>query len=373
MAMKKIIVSIALVLLAGAAQAQARIAKVPFEWINGSIFVRATVDSIEGRYFVDTGAPMAILHSRAQKSEFQKLGEMPIIDPNGKRTDGIPVVHIKSLEMGEYHTRAGGLQALVLPKDDGLEFTGSDGVVGASLMAEMVVRFDSRQGIITLSDSVKQYGLKEKDGMPMRMTPAGHIFVNVKMGKKATEEVMFDTGSNNFLSLSEKGYNQLNEAGVLEPIATIKSPNNRRTNRVKTQKFDVGRGKFANVTADVLTGGPVSLLGVQLLKHGIVTIDYPNKRFYFEPFSKKRVDIYEPVWDITIKSVMQKLHVATVWDNVDPRVEPNDEVVAVDGITYEGDDADNYLKLQRESTATKHEITIRKKDGTEFTVTSYKK
>ncbi len=360
--MRKAIAILSLLFAVGAAQAQT--AEVPFKLINGSIFVDATVDSIEGRYFVDTGAPMALLHHRAQKSNYQPIGRMPIIDPRGQKTEGVPVVLINSLEMGQFRT-SGGLQVLVLGKGDNLEMTGADGVIGSNFLTQMVVRFDPRREVIILSGSVEPYGLSEEDGIPMRVGAAGHVFVNIDMGNGVVEEAMFDSGSKNLFEMSGGAYERLAGGPAIEIID--------ESRRVKIHEFNVGSGKFTDATAGVLRGGPVSLLGAELLKYGIVTLDYPRQRFYFEPFSDEPVDAYEAVWDVRIMSVGGELRVASVSGDADPRIERHDLVAEVDGVEYKGDKTVEFLAIQRDGTATERLITIRKKDGTEFTATSRKR
>jgi hypothetical protein len=270
--MKKVVLFLVFVLTAGAARAQT--AEVPFEWINGYIFVDATVDSITGKYFFDTGAPMSLTHARAQKGNYTPIGVMPIRDVHGRMTDSIAVVVVRSLEMGQF--RGGGLQVLALNKGNIVEVTGADGIVGSNFLTQMVVRFDSRRGVITFSGSVEPYGLTEQDGLPMRVEAAGHAFVNLDLGHGIVEEAMFDTGSNDLLDLSASARGRLDGGPAITPS---------EGRSVTVGQLNIGRGKFTDVAAGVL-GGPSTLLGAQLLKHGIVTLDYPHNRFYFEPYDK---------------------------------------------------------------------------------------
>ncbi len=379
--MKRAIFFLSLLLTVGAVKAQT--ALVPFEWVKGCVFVDATVDSITGKYFVDTGAPMSLLHSRAQKSNYQEIGRIPIIDVFGNKTEGIPVVVINSLEMGQFRMPPGGLQVLVMNEGDPTEVMGIDGIVGCNFLSRMVVRFDSQQSMITFSGSVEPYGLTEEDGIPMRVEPAGHVYVEADLGNGIVEEAMFDTGSSNFFSLGHDAYGRLSELGVIDSVATIYgsgsvgasgiSGASKGTNRVKIGEFNLGYGKFVDVTSDVLQGGPNSLLGAKLLKHGIVTLDYPHKRFYFEPYNDEPTNAYEAEWDVMIMSIGGQLRVATVWSDVDRNVEPGDEVVSVDGIGYSGPEIEEFLRLQREGDNTERQIVIRKPDGAEYTVISRKR
>lgn len=366
----------------GAVRAQGQTAEVPFEFVKGCIFVEATIDSITGKYFVDTGAPMTLLHDRAQKGDYQEIGRVPIIDVFGNKSEGIPVIVVNSFEAGQFIMPPGGLQVLVKEQGDPLEAMGIDGIVGSNFLSNMVVRFDLRRGVMILSGSVEPYGLKPGDAIPMRVGEAGHAFIEIDLGHGISEEVMFDTGSKNLLSLGGSAYKRLLNGPAMDSVATIRGSGSvggagtskaRDTKRVKIGEMNVGGGKFADVTSNVLAGGPVTLLGAELILYGVVTLDYPNRSFYFEPFEDSVVNAYEPVWDVMVGAFSGELKVATVWSDVDTRVEVADAVVSVDGVSYGSDEVEKFLTIQREGTATEREIVIRKEDGTQHTVISRKR
>jgi predicted aspartyl protease len=377
--MRKAIAILALLLVVGAARAQT--SEVPFYWQNGYIFVDATVNGITGKYLFDTGATMAIMHSRAQKGTFETIGEMPILDSSGKKSAGMPIVKLQSFSLGEMNS-GGGVQALVLNEGNVLEMMGIDGVVGSSFLAPMVVRLDSRRGVISFSNSVEPYGLKKSYGIPMRIEPAGTAFIDIDMGKGVTEQALVDTGANDFFNLSYNAYERLKDGPAIDTIATILGvgsigatgygKNEKKDHRIKIGELTIGRGKFVNLSTETVQG-PLSLLGVKLLEHGIVTLDYPNRRFYFEPFDHRRVNMYEPEWDIMAGGFRGELRIATKWKTADPNAEVGAQVLSVDGIDYTGDPM-SFLPIQRKKTdATERVMTIRKKDGTEVTVTSHKR
>ena len=68
--------------------------------------------------------------------------------------------------------------------------------------------------------------------------------------------------------------------------------------RIKIPQIKIGRGKFQNITAETMTS-PISLLGTKLLDYGIVTIDFAQGLFYFEPYDESTLpDLYRKRWNI---------------------------------------------------------------------------
>ena len=99
--------------------------------------------------------------------------------------------------------------------------------------------------------------------------------------------------------------------------------------RVCFPLLSVGATKFANVSAETATP-PYTLLGVELLEYGEVTIDYPRRRFYFEPYEEK-FDLTEKHYDMALRVKDGDLVVSEVWSAMKGVVDIGDKVLRING------------------------------------------
>ena len=152
---------------------------------------------------------------------------------------------------------------------------------------------------------------------------------------------MFDTGVPELLTMNEKDYlllAQIYAATVvhkgkgtlgagLEGLAEPK-----HLKQVRLDKFTLGGKSFKNPTCLVASDVP-TILGAEVLRYGIVTIDYPRGRFYFQPYKQSPVDLSKaaPIWSVSILPARGKFEIATVWEPLIDRVDIGDEVIAVNG------------------------------------------
>ena len=102
--------------------------------------------------------------------------------------------------------------------------------------------------------------------------------------------------------------------------------------QVRLDKFTLGGKSFKNPTCLVASDVP-TILGAEVLRYGIVTIDYPRGRFYFQPYKQSPVDLSKaaPIWSVSILPARGKFEIATVWEPLIDRVDIGDEVIAVNG------------------------------------------
>jgi len=108
------------------------------------------------------------------------------------------------------------------------------------------------------------------------------------------------------------------------------------------------------------THGSSSLIGANLFKYGNVTLDYINKKFYFEPFENESKDLAEKSWPFipTIKD--GKIIIGMVWEKTwTGKINPDDIVVSFDGKNYENMDFCDALIGDNTSKNTKATLVLK--------------
>ena len=114
----KRILSLILLLLGGLGISQAAFyTRIPYQNVAGKMQVKVSVGGVEGTFIFDTGAPVCLTHSFAQKVNLTKIQEMKFVDSNGQEFTWAGVypglVYAGCLEgerYGVYESAGGGVR-----------------------------------------------------------------------------------------------------------------------------------------------------------------------------------------------------------------------------------------------------------------------
>lgn len=339
--MGKTYLSIMLLLLVfsgtGRAQGQKFHVEIPYEEVRNQIIIKALVDGVEGRYIIDTGAPSCITHSRLMKSPGKEVFKKAIVDAHGQEG------YMRQTAMESFIV--GGINFAKLPvlvMDEGhlIEVFDVDGIIGNNILSFVVVRIDSKRKVVILTDNAEQFKIDPRASIKMVPNHQKQVLLDINLGNGASEQIMFDTGSGAFYELNEPSYDELKDCSSMETLSTgfgasgvgaIGEEQAGKKYRVKIGDFRIGMGKFANVVTETMIG-PCSRIGARLLDYGIVTIDYPNGYFYFEPFEEKSVDMYRKNWNVDITISGDQLVAGCVWDSARKEgLEGGERVISING------------------------------------------
>jgi hypothetical protein len=104
--------------------------------------------------------------------------------------------------------------------------------------------------------------------------------------------------------------------------------------KVSVPQLKINNATFKNVIVET-TYGNSSRIGAGLFDYGLVTLDYKNKKFYFEPFSTTNYDLKTKDWPFAPTIKDGKLVVGIVWGEIWRQVIiPGDEIVEFNGKVY---------------------------------------
>lgn len=339
--MRKRYICIVLLLLVfpgtGWAQGQKFHVEIPYEEVRHQVIIHAVVEGIEGRYIIDTGAPSCITRTRSLKSPGKEIFKQAIVDAHGQEG------YMRQTSMESFIV--GGINFAKLPvlvMDEGhlIEVFDVDGIIGNNILSFVVVRIDSKRKVVILTDNAEQFNINPRASIKMVPNHQKQVFLDINLGNGASEQIMFDTGSGAFYELNEPSRDALKDCSSMETLGTgfgasgvgaIGEEQAGKKYRVKIGDFRIGIGKFTNVVTETMIG-PCSRIGARLLDYGIVTIDYPNGYFYFEPFEGGSVDMYRKNWNVDITFSGGQLVAGCVWDSArEEGLEGGERVVSING------------------------------------------
>ena len=308
--------------------------EIPYETVNGKLFVYVEVVGKKAKFLFDTGAPLAVSKELAARSGI--IHDNILIDAYGNK-DSALVVRLDSI-------RLGSLVFKNIPAISGMpdfyKCWDVEGVIGSNLLRNSIVRIDPVGHLIILTDQADKLGLANKKSIPLI---ASGIQSDPKIGVlfkgKVNLLLGFDTGDASFLRISEDNMDQLKRSGAYEILARGYGSHNfsgsgteRNADKylLKVPFLNVGDGLFQNVVFETFKS-TFPAIGSKLLEYGSVTLDYIHGKFYFDA-ARFTNDLAGKQWSFQPSFTDNKLVVGVVWEDGEAQVTPGQQIIAVDGI-----------------------------------------
>jgi predicted aspartyl protease len=289
------------VLLAGAAHAECvmnRAAVLPITLWQNKLLVPVTVNGVEERFFVDTGAAVTTLSDTlanalniprdfdqtmdvfgvAGRESHLYLGEVDSIDVGGVelKKHSFPVAAFGSFMLADGHSHA-------------------DGLIGADILSHFDVDIDIPHRQVAFwrvqgCSVVKPDWPGNASSVPMQIAPSRNITLPVRIDG-AMLDLMLDTGAGDLLLSTRAAARAGATPEVLEESRQFTGYGvNDRSYAVWLHVFrrvEVGAQVYGDVRAVVVNRGRYldqgdGLLGVEFLKRGRVWISYSTSTFFTE-------------------------------------------------------------------------------------------
>jgi len=199
-----------------------------------------------------------------------------------------------------------------------------DGFIGSNLLKNSIVQIDFKNKTLILTNNKHDLKLDKSNSTKMELIgeqSSPLIFIEIKGKMNARDQVLIDTGMDGFYDLSHRSYDIFKNNDVLKNIATAKGGNivslfgnaeQTEQHRVFIPKLTVAGTLFEKLVTTTTTDD-VSRIGTDMLKHGIITIDFKNKRFYFDTTGQP-IDVSKPLPGFSPTVIDGKLSVGYVWD-----------------------------------------------------------
>ncbi len=328
-------------LFACALTAQSFRAVAPFTNENGKLLTEVSINGIKGRFLLDTGAPTCVSYSFAQRAGLT-LGEVVKgSDSNGQGVN-TQLVTIPSLLFGGANFTQ--LQALCWEEGNPTEQF-IDGIIGYNLMQLGTSIFDLRRQRFTFTTAPRPENPEaERYALPL-LAGKAYPYIPIRFDAQTADTVMFDSGAADFYEMSAKRFARLSLSdtalvrllgrgvGVLSMgAAGLERPSEKH--RLLFPNLHLAEAKFRNVVS-ITTSAHDSRLGSELLQHGIVVIDFPQRKFYFLPYEPASTpDLYTKEWDVVITVADSFLTAGMVWDERLP-IRSGDRILAVNGKRFD--------------------------------------
>lgn len=183
-----------------------------------------------------------------------------------------------------------------------------DGYLGSDFFSGRIVQIDIINKRILLANTLTKVDVENHHVSDMKFISERQNIpiIRIKhLGKEASEDVMFDTGStNHFYRMRKDVFGQLLQTGLLNDFQIIDTldQSSNGSGLFGKQKDSVNfivildsiefvGATIRNCPAVTFDSDRISIAGAPFLRYGISTLDFIHKKFYFSPYRKDSIDL----------------------------------------------------------------------------------
>ncbi len=347
---------------------------IPYNNVRGLIIVEPEINGKKYKFMVDTGAPAALSQNTFEELNIPKTCRVNMEDSSAK-TDSVITTIIPNIKLVDLNFT--DVPAVVLPANIIFDCLNIDGIIGSNMLRNSIIRFSSKESSLTITNSTKELNLKKKESTRIELMKekfaSSHPLIRIDVENKklkGREQLEFDSGMTGLYQISLNHFKVFNEHKIFKDIHQSRggdnigfcgNENDTLSYFARIPKMQICKTELKNISLTTTPG--IERVGAGLFNYGIVTVDFINKRFYFESY-KESFNLFHKEYPIEIKVEDGKLLVATVWnENLKKQIKEGDQIVKVDSVDYEYVEA---CQILNNFNITDHNVlTIKSTDGCE--------
>lgn len=322
--------------------------EIQFEYVNGKIIIPILINEKTYRFLLDTGAPNLITKKLAETLKQKSLQEIKVSDANDNKSS-MNFVELPNITIGNVVFE--NSVALSSNDDGNLVFDcfNLDGFIGSNLLRNSILQIDTRNKTLIITNDEKKLKLNKKNSIELSLIgnqSSPYIWIKLKGKNSGKEQVLLDTGMKGFYDISIRNYSLLKNENIFKIISTgIGSKeiglfgNSKDSEQLKIflPEMKISNSSFLNIST-ITTNDKNSRIGIELFENGIATLDFKNKKFYFDQYGIN-TDLNEKQLGFSATILNQKLSIGIVWDEkLKDKIFSGDEIIEINGKNYE-----NYL------------------------------
>ncbi|WP_430816060.1 aspartyl protease family protein [Carboxylicivirga sp. RSCT41] len=349
-------------------------AEMPFEYIHDKIVIKASIDGVEGRYLLDTGA-MCILFKDSTHRSFSQSREISIGDATGKK-------EMARLVVSE-NIKLGGLSYQEIPIlyvdvfEGPFKCLGYKGIIGSNLLRFGAFKIDWQKQQLIIADSYQTIEGDKAKGAKLRVNKQqSSPFIKVRVNDQDIKWVLIDTGSGDSFALWNETAKWLRgKDAIAAPVYMSDGTNSHgawgageyESQIYHQMNLQIGQSLFNN--AIIEAGAGKSKIGMKVLEQGTFTLDYPKKRFFFNVEDPEPIKVRSFGLDIIMKD--DQFVVNGVWQGSEADelgIEKGDVIIDVEGVNFMTKSACEVFLSLKDITEDKEQLvfTIQKNEGEEL-------
>lgn len=359
----------------GTVEPKSYLEEIGFDLVYEKIVIAVKINNKTYRFLVDTGAPNLISKELFEEIKPKAVRKIEVSDANDAK-DSLQLTVIDTIKIGNLIFKNTVALVSDLKSHPALNCYGIDGFIGSNLLKDSAILFDLVNKKIVLTDDSKKFQLNTKASKLKLVGAQKSPYVEIKLlrsdKKKATETLLIDTGMDGLYDISNRAFGIFkNEGTVLKEVATstggsgmglFGTDNSNQQTLVQVNGFSLNNFTFKNVIT-ITSEDDNSKLGLEILKHGVMVLDFKRKKFYFE--ANGTVELQRNPQKINLTVVDNKFVIGFIWDeNLKKLVSFGDEVLQINDVDYSNLNFCEMFSYNKTLSKDKpYQLTVRTKDN----------
>jgi len=348
--------------------------EIAFEVVHEKIIVPITIENKTYRFMLDTGAPNLISEEVAKEVGLKNIKTISVKDANNNVGD-LKIGTLNTIQLGNIVSKNNTVLIQNINQHPLLKCYQIDGLLGSNFFKDSTLKISVKQQKIWVTDKVKNLNLKVSPSKLKLVGDQKSPYIKIhflnKENYEGTEELMIDTGMGGFYDISSRAFEILKNDNFFKILASANGTGSiglfgegkiDTQYLLQTDYFKINNTQFSNVITNT-SEDENSRIGFEVLKYGDMTIDFKNKKFYFEAESKITLKDPTPIYVPTMLN--NKFVIGFVWDETyHDKIQYGDEIISIDSYKIDKIDFCKILELKeyRQKNPT-HELEIKTKDN----------
>lgn len=326
-------------------------AEIPFVYIDDRISVKAKINDSdkECTFILDTYSPCMVREGLIKSIP---LDALDLSEEMGKKLEGSMMKPLfplcRTIRLGEVVFKDIGAMTMREDEDNPFVQVLEDGLIGANLLKCCIWQFDFQEMKIVISDKIDKLD-HLKNAIQILFNPVSiqqSPNVQITLNDNDDITVQFDTGSKGFLSFSSESLLSLVDAGEAvefhrRSISPVKKPDTDyetyhfavlKTLKIGEKTFhDLPVGVYRSEDDKETVRGNI---GIEFMKHFIVTIDWPENQLYLSPIKDREMKHNIRTFGLTYSYFDGAMRVASIYGGSDAEkkgIKIGDPIVEING------------------------------------------
>jgi hypothetical protein len=326
-------------------------AEIPFTYVDERISVKSRINDSDKEYtfILDTYAPCMVRESLLQ---IIPLDTLDLTEQMGKQLEGSMMKPLfpkyRTIRLGDVVFKDIG--AMVMREDEDNPFVQvlENGLIGANLLKCCIWQFDFQEMKIVITDKIDKLDhLIDAIRVPFKpISVQQSPNIQVTLNDEETIEVQFDTGNKGFLTLSSASLLAQVDSGNAvalhrRSISPVKKPDTdiETYHLAKLKSLKIGEKTFNDLPVGVYRvddekNATRGNIGIEFMKHFIVTIDWPENQIYLTPIEGREMKHNIQTFGLTYGCFDGAVRVASIYGGSDAEkkgIKIGDPVIEING------------------------------------------
>lgn len=314
--------------------------ELPFQKVNNKLIVDVEIGGKKRKFILDTGAPMVISTTLFNELNYTVLSKQNVSDINQNK-DSLLFVKMDSLKIGnEFITE---IPAVVLTNNIIMDCLEVDGFIGSNALRNSVIQFDTKRQIITITNIISRLKLGLPQGNDLMLDQQSSPYLKFNIGGKISEFALFDSGSDEFYSMANekiekfrkaKDFTIIHKSNGSNTLGMTGFANSKETSLMFMPFIKLNGVKIDNIFSES-NDDINSRIGAKMLDYGKLTLDYKNKKCFFEPFANNQ-EFENNQLQISLNFVDNHLCIGKIWTKeLNQKVEIGQKIISINDMNVE--------------------------------------